>query len=45
MKVKKLVTPKPAEDKNSTDNNDLIVKRIGGGSIIEHRPLFSRDGE
>lgn len=25
--------------------NDLIVKRKGGGSIINQRPLFSSDGE
>ncbi|XP_012275072.1 WD repeat-containing protein 75 [Orussus abietinus] len=31
-------------DKNSVDD-DLVVKRKGGGSIIDHRPLFSQDGE
>ncbi|XP_034952494.1 WD repeat-containing protein 75 [Chelonus insularis] len=25
--------------------DNLVVKRIGGGSIIDHRPLFSTDGE
>ncbi|XP_043271275.1 WD repeat-containing protein 75 [Venturia canescens] len=27
------------------DVDDLIVKRIGGGSIIDQRPLFSNDSE
>lgn len=27
------------------DKDDLIVKRKGGGSIIDQRPLFSSDGE
>jgi len=25
--------------------DDLIVKRKGGGSIIDQRPLFSNEGE
>lgn len=25
--------------------DDLILKRKGGGSIIDQRPLFSHDGE
>lgn len=28
-----------------SDADDLIVKRKGGGSIIDQRPLFSSDGE
>lgn len=27
------------------DRDDLTVKRKGGGSIIDQRPLFSHDGE
>ncbi|KAL6257883.1 hypothetical protein P5V15_011482 [Pogonomyrmex californicus] len=30
---------------NLVDLDDLIVKRKGGGSIIDQRPLFSSDGE
>lgn len=30
---------------NDVMNDDLVVKRQGGGSIIDHRPLFSNDGE
>ncbi|KAI4488078.1 hypothetical protein M0804_004926 [Polistes exclamans] len=30
---------------NSLDVDNLIVTRKGGGSIIDHRPLFSEDGE
>lgn len=26
-------------------SDELALKRVGGGSIIEHRPLFSDDGE
>ncbi|XP_058803297.1 WD repeat-containing protein 75 [Phymastichus coffea] len=30
---------------SSIKSDDLILKRKGGGSIIDHRPLFSNDGE
>ncbi|XP_047366330.1 WD repeat-containing protein 75 isoform X1 [Vespa velutina] len=30
---------------NGLDVDNLIVTRKGGGSIIDHRPLFSEDGE
>ncbi|XP_008559275.1 WD repeat-containing protein 75 [Microplitis demolitor] len=30
---------------NDSRIDDLVVKRKGGGSIIDHRPLFSNDGE
>ncbi|KAK2582531.1 hypothetical protein KPH14_004825 [Odynerus spinipes] len=30
---------------NALDVDNLIVTRKGGGSIIDHRPLFSGDGE
>lgn len=30
---------------NLVDMDDLIVKRKGGGNIIDQRPLFSNDGE
>jgi hypothetical protein len=37
-----------SENNTKTPSNivdDLILKRKGGGSIIDHRPLFSSDGE
>lgn len=39
--------PKKSSDppKRVQDTDDLVVKRKGGGSIIDHRPLFSNDGE
>ncbi|KAK0178506.1 hypothetical protein PV327_007392 [Microctonus hyperodae] len=39
--------PKKSSDppKRIQDTDDLVVKRKGGGSIIDHRPLFSNDGE
>ncbi|XP_012257158.2 WD repeat-containing protein 75 [Athalia rosae] len=45
MRAKRSTGAKPSPKNKSTDTSDLIVKKIGGGSIIDHRPLFSDDGE
>lgn len=33
------------EKLNNSETDDLILRKKGGGSIIDHRPLFSSDGE
>ncbi|XP_046621539.1 WD repeat-containing protein 75 [Neodiprion virginianus] len=46
MRMKRSTGPKSGTPKKKPqEENDLTVKRIGGGSIIDHRPLFSHDGE
>ncbi|XP_011502837.1 PREDICTED: WD repeat-containing protein 75 [Ceratosolen solmsi marchali] len=37
--------PKTNNKISSNKVDDLILKRKGGGSIIDHHPLFSNDGE
>jgi hypothetical protein len=36
---------KKADQVDANLMDDLIVKRKGGGSIIDQRPLFSNEGE
>jgi len=36
---------KKADQVDTNLMDDLIVKRKGGGSIIDQRPLFSNEGE
>ena len=43
LKTKSKSKTKPAKSLDQAD--ELILKRKGGGSIIDHRPLFSSDGE
>lgn len=38
-------TKPKSSDVKLVDLDDLIIKRKGGGSIIDQRPLFSNDGE
>lgn len=44
MHMKSIKLPKSINN-NGLDVDNLIVTRKGGGSIIDHRPLFSEDGE
>lgn len=52
-KFKKRMDSKKVKEVSRADSNDvdifdvddLIIKRKGGGSIIDKRPLFSTDGE
>lgn len=44
MQLKEKTKAKPKK-LPSNESDDLILKRKGGGSIIDHRPLFSNDGE
>jgi len=43
--INKFINKKGARKMVHSDADDLIVKRKGGGSIIDQRPLFSSDGE
>lgn len=45
MKVKTSKSSSTPKTARKTTEDHLVVKRKGGGSIIDHRPLFSSDGE
>jgi len=45
MKQKEGNSKTKLKKKSVDEVDDLILKRIAGASIINHRPLFSNDGE
>lgn len=44
MQIKEPLTPSQGQ-RYKRFGDELVVKRKGGGSIIDRRPLFSSDGE